>query len=75
MKTAELIYQSASLIHGDEIPANGATIEDINKDLFSAFYEKQYDEILAEQELPLNQIIENIKNGIQILETPFWHRL
>lgn len=53
------MYQSASLIHGDEIPT-GAPINDIHEELFSAFYESQYEEKLTDQELPLPQILHNL---------------
>lgn len=59
------MYQSASLIHGDEVPT-GASINDIHEGLFSAFYEAQFEEPLVDQELPLSQILHNLnlaKNG------------
>jgi len=53
------MYQSARLIHGDEIPT-GASINDIHEGLFSAFYETQFEEPLADQELPLSRILHNL---------------
>ena len=61
------MYQSAGLIHGDEILVSGMTINDIDKEIFSQFYEKQYEEKLEEQELHLKQLFENLnlsKDGI-----------
>ena len=61
------MYQSAGLIHGDEIPVPGMTIAELDKKLFSEFYEIQYEENLNEQELPLKQVIENLnlsRNGV-----------
>lgn len=57
------IYQSANLIHSDEIPVPNMLIADLDKDQFSMFYEKQYEQSLSEQELPLKQIIENLNLG------------
>lgn len=54
------MYQNAGLLHGDEIPVPSMTANDIDPILFSAFYEKQYEELLDEQDLPLQQIIENL---------------
>lgn len=54
------MYQSAGLIHGDEIPVSGMTITNIDEKLFSGFYEKQYEEKIEEQELPLEQLFENL---------------
>jgi ATP-dependent DNA helicase RecG len=60
------MYQSAGLIHGDATPADVMTTNDIDKTIFSDFYEAQYDEPLADQDLSLEQIIHNLnlsKNG------------
>ena len=53
------MYQSVRLIHGDEIPTE-ASINDIHESLFSAFYETQFEEPLADQELPRSQILHNL---------------
>jgi len=61
------MYQSASLIHGDEVPANGMTLSDLDMDYFRSFFEKQYGESLEELDLPLNTILENMnimKDGV-----------
>ena len=61
------MFQSAGLIHGDEIPVPGMTTADIDEKAFSNFYEKHYEESLEEQELPLKQILNNLnlsKDGI-----------
>jgi len=60
------MFQGAGLIHGDEIPVSGMTINEIDEKIFSEFYEKQYKEKIEEQELPLKQLFENLnlsKNG------------
>ena len=61
------MYQSAGLIHGDEVPANGMTLGDLDMDYFRSFFEKQYGESLEELDLPLNTILENMnimKDGV-----------
>ena len=61
------MFQSAGLIHGDEIPVPGMTTADIDEKAFSNFYEKHYEESLEEQDLPLKQILNNLnlsKDGI-----------
>ncbi|RLA08906.1 MAG: ATP-dependent DNA helicase RecG [Gammaproteobacteria bacterium] len=61
------MYQDAGLIHGDEIPVSEMTINDIDEKLFAKFYEKEYEEKINEQELPLKQLFDNLnlsKNGI-----------
>ncbi|CAK8725093.1 hypothetical protein KKHLCK_15845 [Candidatus Electrothrix laxa] len=54
------MYQSAGLLHGDEIPVPGMTVTDLDERAFSAFYEKQYEEALEEQDISLKQIIDNL---------------
>ncbi|MCK5684482.1 putative DNA binding domain-containing protein [bacterium] len=54
------MYQNAGLIHGDEILATGMTITEIDKNLFSQFYESIYEESFSEQELSIQQIFENL---------------
>ncbi len=65
MKTSELLEIIAR--DSDEIPVPGMTISDLDKREFSDFYEKQYEETLEEQNLPLKQIIDNLnlsKDGV-----------
>lgn len=61
------LYQSAGLIHGDEIPANGITIADLDNDYFRHFFEKEYGETVEDQENPLPVLLENMnlaKNSV-----------
>ena len=53
------MYQSAGLLHGDEIPVPTMTVSDLDNKFFTAFYEKQYEELLDEH-IPLKQIIDNL---------------
>ncbi len=53
------MYQSAGLLHGDEIPVPTMTVSDLDTKSFSRFYEKQYEESLEDQ-IPLKQIVENL---------------
>jgi ATP-dependent DNA helicase RecG len=54
------MFQSAGLIHGDELPAKGLTVLDLDKDYFAEFFEKEYGETLEEQPIPLAQLLENM---------------
>ena len=61
------MYQSAGLLHGDEIPVPTMTVSDLDNKSFSTFYEKQYEETLDEQEISLKQIFDNLnlsRNGV-----------
>lgn len=54
------MYQSAGLLHGDEIPVPTMTVNDFDERAFSSFYEKQYEEKLEEQGLPLKLLVDNL---------------
>lgn len=54
------MFQAAGLVHGDEIPANGLTIADIDLPYFEAFFQKEYGETLDKQENSLQIILENM---------------
>ncbi|MCD4818400.1 MAG: putative DNA binding domain-containing protein [Candidatus Cloacimonetes bacterium] len=54
------MYQSAGLIHGDEIPVSNMTVADIDEKSFAEFYEKQFEESFEEQNLPLKQLFKNL---------------
>ncbi|MBU4304309.1 MAG: putative DNA binding domain-containing protein [Candidatus Omnitrophica bacterium] len=61
------MFQSAGLIHGDEIPANGITVADVDLSYFKDFFEREYGEKLDDQDIPLPSILENmnlLKDGI-----------
>jgi len=53
------MYQSAALIHGDEAPS-GISVSDINMPLFSSFYETEFEEPLAEQDIAFPQLFNNL---------------
>jgi len=54
------MFQDAGLIHGDEVPVNGLTVADLDMDYFRNFFEKEYEESLESQDLPLPRILENM---------------
>ena len=54
------MLQESGLVHGDEIPANGLGIADIDMDYFRAFFDREYDEPLDKQEHPLPVLLENM---------------
>lgn len=54
------MFQSAGLLHGDEIPANGISVSDIDLSFFEEFFQKEYGETLDAQENSLKNIFENM---------------
>jgi ATP-dependent DNA helicase RecG len=54
------MYQSAGLLHGDEMLVNGLSVADIDLDYFRNFFEKHVGETLEDQDIPLPQLLENM---------------
>lgn len=54
------MFQSAGLIHGDEIPVIGMTVADLDEREFTRFYETQFEESLSHQDLALKTVVENL---------------
>lgn len=60
------MFQEAALIHADETPVGGTSVEDIDKEFFDSFFEKEYGEPVEDQDVPRGQLVENMnlaKNG------------
>lgn len=60
MESIEPLKGNLKLIHGDQIPANGLTIADLDLDAFKQFFEKEYGESVESQEIPLANLLENM---------------
>jgi ATP-dependent DNA helicase RecG len=61
------MFQSTGLLHGDEVPANGISVADLDLDYFRAFYAREYNEGLEALDLPLPRLLENMnlaKDGL-----------
>ena len=54
------LYQSAGLIHGDEIPVPGSDIADLDPDYFRAFFASNFSESPDNQGLSLRVLLENM---------------
>jgi ATP-dependent DNA helicase RecG len=54
------MFQKAGLVHGDEIPANGISIADIDQEYFRQFYQREYGDNPDGAEIPLSQLLENM---------------
>ncbi len=57
------LFQRSGLIHADEVLANGLTISDLDMDYFRTFFQKRYGDSLENQQMPLEQIINNMNLG------------
>jgi ATP-dependent DNA helicase RecG len=58
------MFQSADLVHADEVPVEGTTSGDIDLKHFSTFFEKQYgeilDDVLDKAGISLGQLLNNL---------------
>jgi ATP-dependent DNA helicase RecG len=52
------MFQAAGLLHGDEIPANGLSVSDIDLPFFEDFFQKEYNETLDSQDNSITNIFE-----------------
>ncbi len=62
------MFQSAQLVHGDDVPIVGTSASDIDLDYFRQFFKKRFDHALDEQALSLVQVLTNMRllNGGQL---------
>ncbi len=61
------LYQQAGLVHGDQVPVPGLTIDDLDVDYFKAFFERQFGESWENQGVPLPVLLQNmnlLKDGV-----------
>ncbi|MFN0087565.1 MAG: RNA-binding domain-containing protein [Blastocatellia bacterium] len=54
------MFQSAGLIHSDELPANGLSVANLDLDYFSNFFQREYGQPLEQQDTPLPKLLENL---------------
>jgi ATP-dependent DNA helicase RecG len=54
------LFQQSSLVHADEVCIQGTTANDIDMFAFKVFFQKEFEETVEEQEIPLINILENM---------------
>ncbi len=54
------LFQSASLVHGDEVPVSGTTVDDIDLWSFNQFYEKEFDDRIENDRAALSRVLRNL---------------
>jgi ATP-dependent DNA helicase RecG len=55
------MFQTARLVHGDDIPISGTSIADIDLDYFRRFFKSRYEQDLEEQSQSLAQVLSNMR--------------
>jgi len=61
------MFQTASLIHADEVPVSGMRLDDIDLQYFDAFFQNEYGHTVEETDTPLPRLLENMNlaaNGV-----------
>ena len=54
------MFQNAGLMHGDEVPAKGLELSNLDKDYFDVFLQKHYNTSLDDLDIPLGTLLENM---------------
>ncbi len=49
----------SGLLHGDDIPVDGLTVDSLNKSLFAEFFQNEFWEDISMQEISIASILEN----------------
>jgi ATP-dependent DNA helicase RecG len=57
------LFQSAGLLHADEVIENNIPISELDIDYFSTFFEKRYHETIEQKSLPLEKLVQNLNLG------------
>jgi len=55
------MFQTAQLVHGDDVPVPGTSISDIDIDYFRRFFRSRYDQDIEDQGQSLGQILSNMR--------------
>ena len=55
------MFQTAQLVHGDDVPISGTSIADIDLDYFRRFFRSRYEQDLEEQGQSLAQVLSNMR--------------
>jgi ATP-dependent DNA helicase RecG len=55
------MFQTAQLVHGDDVPVPGTSISDIDLDYFRRFFRSRFEQELEEQDLSLGQVLSNMR--------------
>lgn len=55
------MFQSAQLVHGDDIPIPGTSVADVDLDYFRRFFRLRFEGELEEQDLSLGQVLTNMR--------------
>lgn len=54
------IFQAANLIHADETPVHGSSVDDLDVEFFDAFFEREYGERVEELGISRAELLENM---------------
>jgi len=55
------MFQSAQFLHGDDIPVPGTSVADVELEYFREFFRSRFEENLDELNIPLSQVLSNMR--------------
>lgn len=56
----QTMYQASGVLHGDELPAHGLTIADLDTEYFKVFFERTFGKSVENHEIPLPGLLQNM---------------
>ena len=56
----QTMYQASGVLHGDELPAHGLTIADVDTEYFKVFFERTFGKSVEKQDIPLPELLRNM---------------
>ncbi|RMF58367.1 MAG: ATP-dependent DNA helicase RecG [Calditrichaeota bacterium] len=54
------LFQESDILHGDQVPVEESTLDDLDEDYFDQFYQKEFDHSFREEPLDLKTLLSNL---------------
>lgn len=54
------LFQESDILHGDQVPVEESTLDDLDEDYFDQFYQKEFDRSFREEPLDLKTLLSNL---------------
>ncbi len=54
------LFQESDILHGDQVPVEESTLEDLDEDYFDQFYQREFDHSFREEAVDLKTLLSNL---------------
>ncbi len=54
------LFQESDILHGDQVPVEESTLDDLDEDYFDQFYQKEFDHSFREESVDLKILLSNL---------------